>query len=561
VSVDPAASGPRPPLVIIGLDGGSPALLEQLIARGELPTLARLWREGAKSVLLSTLPPATFPAWTSFLTGLEPALHGVTDLVVPESDYTLAPSGGRHRLRPTFVEELSRQGQAVASLGVPATYPPMQTTGITIAGFDGPGQSHATRGAVWPPSYRRTLRRLGGWRYAVFNEQRHHPDAKRVAHALLADLDAKERIAQSVLAERDWDLFFLHLQAADTACHHFWPGFDQRSPRGATAGSFDVVSAVYSRIDALLGRLLAACDGARVLIVSDHGMGGASAQAVHLNRFLAARGLLHFRSSGASTRLAGRALWTLASLLPPELLDAGLRLCPPLLGRRLLALGRQQAVDFAASRAFSYELDYAPAIWLNRRSAFARGRLSDEEAEALARELRDQLLELRDDAGRRLIEAVHLRRQGVEPRPRAIADLMIVPAWIDGYRPSFLVSRGDGPVLRRLREEELAAGRGAGMPGVHQREGLFLLWGAGIPATELPALTLPQAGRFVYRLAGGRAPEACLELPAFLDTLLPAAAAAEAGASASVGPTEPSAFTEAEQGQVRRRLRALGYID
>ena len=41
----------------------------------------------------------------------------------------------------------------------------------------------------------------------------------------------------------------------------------------------------------------------------------------------------------------------------------------------------------ARSRAFSFELDYAPAIWLNRSGAFAQGCVSDADAPALLADL------------------------------------------------------------------------------------------------------------------------------------------------------------------------------
>ena len=68
-------------LLVIGLDGATLDLVAPWAAAGELPTLARLMAAGSWGPLRSTLPPATFPAWTSLVTGVNPGRHGVLDFV------------------------------------------------------------------------------------------------------------------------------------------------------------------------------------------------------------------------------------------------------------------------------------------------------------------------------------------------------------------------------------------------------------------------------------------------------------------------------------------------
>ena len=38
-------------------------------------------RDGYKAPLRSTCPPVTFPAWSTFMTGLEPGRHGIFDFI------------------------------------------------------------------------------------------------------------------------------------------------------------------------------------------------------------------------------------------------------------------------------------------------------------------------------------------------------------------------------------------------------------------------------------------------------------------------------------------------
>ena len=57
------------PVLIIGLDGATFALLQPWAQQGILPNLKKLMDSGIKLPLMSTIPPVTGPAWSSFFTG------------------------------------------------------------------------------------------------------------------------------------------------------------------------------------------------------------------------------------------------------------------------------------------------------------------------------------------------------------------------------------------------------------------------------------------------------------------------------------------------------------
>ncbi len=64
---------------LIGFDGLDPAVLERALEQGELPTFARLQREGASGEL-ATLPHANSAViWASLYSGLSPREHGILD--------------------------------------------------------------------------------------------------------------------------------------------------------------------------------------------------------------------------------------------------------------------------------------------------------------------------------------------------------------------------------------------------------------------------------------------------------------------------------------------------
>ena len=68
-------------VVILGLDGLDPNLVEELIEEGSLPNLAKLKVEGSYRRLGTTWPPLSPVAWSSFSTGTNPGKHNIFDFI------------------------------------------------------------------------------------------------------------------------------------------------------------------------------------------------------------------------------------------------------------------------------------------------------------------------------------------------------------------------------------------------------------------------------------------------------------------------------------------------
>jgi predicted AlkP superfamily phosphohydrolase/phosphomutase len=64
-------------LLIISLDGATFDLIDPGSTQGKLPHITALMKRGLRADLESTIPPATFPAWSSFMTGKNPGRHGI----------------------------------------------------------------------------------------------------------------------------------------------------------------------------------------------------------------------------------------------------------------------------------------------------------------------------------------------------------------------------------------------------------------------------------------------------------------------------------------------------
>lgn len=145
-------------VVILGLDGLDPLLVDQFLAEGLLPNLDRLRRDGTYLRLGTTWPPLSPVAWSSFSTGANPGKHNVFDFIVRNpADYRPMISsvrirpGKRHlrlggyrlplskpqidglRKSKPFWKVLGEEGIFSAILRVPITFPPDRFHGVQLS--------------------------------------------------------------------------------------------------------------------------------------------------------------------------------------------------------------------------------------------------------------------------------------------------------------------------------------------------------------------------------------------------------------------------------------------
>ena len=94
-----ARTPPARRLVILGFDGVDPRLLSRWMEEGKLPHLRALGTQGDFRPLVSTNPPQSPVAWTSFATGTGPAHHGIFDFI-ERDPHTYLPDIGTGGVRP-----------------------------------------------------------------------------------------------------------------------------------------------------------------------------------------------------------------------------------------------------------------------------------------------------------------------------------------------------------------------------------------------------------------------------------------------------------------------------
>jgi phosphonoacetate hydrolase len=109
--------GPRVPVVVVCIDGGDPAYLDQGLAEGLLPTIARFQREGFGAVAQGTMPSFTCPNNISIITGAPPAVHGISgNFYLNEAGEAVVMTGPELMRSRTILAQFADAGASVVSI-------------------------------------------------------------------------------------------------------------------------------------------------------------------------------------------------------------------------------------------------------------------------------------------------------------------------------------------------------------------------------------------------------------------------------------------------------------
>jgi predicted AlkP superfamily phosphohydrolase/phosphomutase len=150
-------------LVVLGLDGMDPVLVEKYMSQGKLPHLSKLAKQGSYAKLETTIPSISPVAWSSFMTGCHPAKHNIFDFLNRDAntylpDLSSARIGSPKKVlslkkyniplsKPEikgmrksvpFWKILGDKGIFSTVLRIPVTFPPEKFRGHLLSGMCAP---------------------------------------------------------------------------------------------------------------------------------------------------------------------------------------------------------------------------------------------------------------------------------------------------------------------------------------------------------------------------------------------------------------------------------------
>jgi len=140
-------------VIVIGLDGVEPSIVDSMLETGQLPNLAELRARGGYARVATTTPAQTPVAWSTFATGVNPGSHGIFDFLTRDPrtylpDFALNRYESKSAFLPPKVVNLRRgvtvwdllgkAGIPSAILRCPCSYPADPVRGKMLSGMGVP---------------------------------------------------------------------------------------------------------------------------------------------------------------------------------------------------------------------------------------------------------------------------------------------------------------------------------------------------------------------------------------------------------------------------------------
>src|SRR5262245_36354671 len=174
-------------VIVLGLDGLEPTIVDRMLAEGRLPHLRRLKERGLYARLGTSTPALSPVAWSTFATGSDSSRHGIWDFLARDRHSYLPtlsssevysrqrfwrlgplriPRGGHGvrslRRSKSFWKVLDEHGVFTSVLRVPITFPPEKTDGVAIAGMCVPDLRGSQGSFTYFTTSRDESERIGG---------------------------------------------------------------------------------------------------------------------------------------------------------------------------------------------------------------------------------------------------------------------------------------------------------------------------------------------------------------------------------------------------------------
>ena len=509
---------------VIGLDAGTFDLLEPWIKEARLPNLKRMIENSAYGQLESTIPPVTPPAWTSFMTGVNPGKHGVLDFFAFDvNSFKNILVNSSHVRSKRLWDLAGERGKKSIILYVPMTYPPRMSQGMMISGIPAPLHGEF----IYPKEMERDLEeKLGRWWIVADGDKFMDFHEETFLSEIYQTLETRFRVA-SYLMTKEWDLFVWVVMETDWIQHYLWEEKER------------CLLPFYIKIDGMIGHFMESLKKEDViLIISDHGFGPISKN-FYINSWLREKGFL--RSKRQRVRFQ-------------ENLDLGIvhrkKESSMMQKVKYLLVKKKLGIDWQKTQAYYHLTGWFWGIRINLKGREPNGIVQPEEYDGVRNRIIEAMkLTVDEEEGMRVIERI-CRREDIYSGPYT----KDAPDIIFTLNPKYYLSDRIGNYISKKRKV-----RG----GFHRRDGMFILHGPGIKKGEriigphimdvaptiLYLLGLPIPKGFDGKvLAGALEPEMLKACPIRVEDI-----------PLDVGLPE-FAMTETEEEEIKKELRGLGYM-
>ncbi len=275
-------------VLVIGLDGISWNILDNLIDAGLMPTLKSLKETGIRGDLESSVPPVTFPAWRCYSTGKDPSQLGVYWWInVNFREKKFAVNNSRSFRGKDIWDYLSEKGLKSIVINMPGTYPVKKLNGILIAG----PPNLSLRKSVYPPEI---LNKLIAMSYKNMPEAKWSIEGAKVIKECREIQKKQFKLALTLMRKYYWNFFQMIFILTDPVLHHFWNYHENMNDSN---NEITVeLKKFWIELDYYIERLIeVAGKDTYVFMISDHGMTKMKGK-IYINNILKQNGYLKLKN-------------------------------------------------------------------------------------------------------------------------------------------------------------------------------------------------------------------------------------------------------------------------
>lgn len=523
-------------VMIIGWDGVDWKILQPMLDAGDLPNLKALIGRGAYGDCLSTVPSHSWCAWPSFMTGLNPAGHGVFDILEHKPGESRRLPITYHSIKArTIFADITDAGMTSLAVNIPLTFPTPKIGGKVVAG----GVLPASRSYTYPTELQAELDSkapfpVNGMSWTTF---RNRPDPFLDECAEITE--KRQRAMEYMLDTTKWDFATLVYVSTDRIQHCLMEYIHPEHPRYEELKDTPIAEktrGIYRQLDDGLARLIErTTDDDLVVFMSDHGH-QACTRTCTMDRILEHLGYLEFGR--------GSAMFNLIRWGPGRRVGRKVYDMLKLHGRVKIPAS---PIEWSKSRAYTSVVSTGEGVSVNLKGREPQGIVDQADYKKVREELLQSLSAFRDpDNDKAPIAKIYRKEEVLSGRFLETApDLLLVPA------PFYSLTHASGMVEdadwlsgdHRLEGVVVATGPEVKPGPLTETTELIDLGPTSLAALEVPS-AIPRDGKVLAQFVGGG-----VDLQVGQPTDEPASSTGEGG------------LTSDEEGEIEDHLRGLGYVE
>jgi predicted AlkP superfamily phosphohydrolase/phosphomutase len=554
-------------VIVVGFDGATLDIADPMMDEGKLPNLSSIRNQGTSGTLLSTIPPNSSVAWSSFITGMNPGGHGIFYFRERKSDTYYRPFITYNSIRAKSIWRiLSDHQKKVGVVNVPLTYPPEEVNGFLVGGLLTP--SSASVFTHPPQLHLNLMRALGDYPLDSEAEKIFWKGDELGAFTHMLYCTKKVLDADLYLMDQfDWDFFMTVFRTVDLVQHRAWrvkvPEYRDSHPLENNKFG-NIIEVCYELLDEYLGMLMSkAGEDTTVIVMSDHGCGPIEGK-FYINKWLIDHGYLKLKTgSSVKAKLMGIGG---DQIDEPRKFEGFDRILSAV-GRRTLRFLKPQMlsesmdriytsmIDWSRTRAFSSFSGGEEIIIINLKGREPEGTVEPgNEYEHLRDELIAGLESLRDPQGRKIVEKAYRREELYQgPYVEFAPDIQFLT------RELSILPRGD------LFVDELYSKPFDHTPALHRENGILFMKGNGIKeAFTMEGARLEDLAPTIIHMFGIPVPEQ-MDGKVLLECLTDEFRKSnelrfEKQTPDSLVDRAEQGYTPDEEEEIRKTLQGLGYL-